>query len=183
MPFCKKSCVSPELAQGSESLLGSVTVALSGRSLHSPVGGAALTSSVVFQEWALTKEKSVKHMDLCLTVVDRAPGSVIKLQGCRENDTRQVGRPCPSAQTPPPPPTALTAAQLSHVQLPCRAWAPAGRRLRPSWSSWRAASTPCIPCWVDVGSGRSCSEGRSAAPVHRLWQRAFRPLPLQEAPP
>ncbi|XP_073735166.1 polypeptide N-acetylgalactosaminyltransferase 2 isoform X1 [Callorhinus ursinus] len=41
------------------------------------------------QEWALTKEKSVKHMDLCLTVVDRAPGSVIKLQGCRENDTRQ----------------------------------------------------------------------------------------------
>uniref|UniRef100_A0A452QHH4 Polypeptide N-acetylgalactosaminyltransferase n=1 Tax=Ursus americanus TaxID=9643 RepID=A0A452QHH4_URSAM len=81
--------LSPELAQGSESLLGSVTVALSGRSLHSPVGGAALTSSVVFQEWALTKEKSVKHMDLCLTVVDRAPGSVIKLQGCRENDTRQ----------------------------------------------------------------------------------------------
>lgn len=43
-----------------------------------------------FQEWALTKEKSVKHMDLCLTVVDRAPGSLIKLQGCRENDSRQV---------------------------------------------------------------------------------------------
>lgn len=43
------------------------------------------------QEWALTKEKSVKHMDLCLTVVDRAPGSLIKLQGCRENDSRQVG--------------------------------------------------------------------------------------------
>ncbi|GAB5578379.1 polypeptide N-acetylgalactosaminyltransferase 2 isoform X1 [Prionailurus iriomotensis] len=41
------------------------------------------------QEWALTKEKSVKHMDLCLTVVDRTPGSVIKLQGCRENDSRQ----------------------------------------------------------------------------------------------
>uniref|UniRef100_A0A1D5RJN4 Polypeptide N-acetylgalactosaminyltransferase n=1 Tax=Macaca mulatta TaxID=9544 RepID=A0A1D5RJN4_MACMU len=41
------------------------------------------------QEWALTKEKSVKHMDLCLTVVDRAPGSLIKLQGCRENDSRQ----------------------------------------------------------------------------------------------
>ena len=45
---------------------------------------------LVFQEWALTKEKSVKHMDLCLTVVDRAPGSLIKLQGCRENDSRQV---------------------------------------------------------------------------------------------
>uniref|UniRef100_A0A8C5MU84 Polypeptide N-acetylgalactosaminyltransferase n=1 Tax=Leptobrachium leishanense TaxID=445787 RepID=A0A8C5MU84_9ANUR len=41
------------------------------------------------QEWALTKDKSVKHMDLCLTVVDRAPGSLIKLQGCRENDSRQ----------------------------------------------------------------------------------------------
>lgn len=41
------------------------------------------------QEWALTKEKSVKHMDLCLTVVDRAPGALVKLQGCRENDSRQ----------------------------------------------------------------------------------------------
>jgi polypeptide N-acetylgalactosaminyltransferase len=44
----------------------------------------------VFQEWALTKEKSVKHMDLCLTVVDRSPGSLVRLQGCRENDSRQV---------------------------------------------------------------------------------------------
>lgn len=42
------------------------------------------------KEWALTKDKSVKHMDLCLTVVDRTPGSLIKLQGCRENDSRQV---------------------------------------------------------------------------------------------
>uniref|UniRef100_A0A4W3GVX1 Polypeptide N-acetylgalactosaminyltransferase n=1 Tax=Callorhinchus milii TaxID=7868 RepID=A0A4W3GVX1_CALMI len=41
------------------------------------------------QEWALTKDKSVKHMDLCLTVVDRIPGSLIKLQGCRDNDSRQ----------------------------------------------------------------------------------------------
>uniref|UniRef100_A0AAY4CHN8 Polypeptide N-acetylgalactosaminyltransferase n=1 Tax=Denticeps clupeoides TaxID=299321 RepID=A0AAY4CHN8_9TELE len=41
------------------------------------------------QEWALTKDKSVKHMDLCLTVVDRSAGSQIKLQGCRENDSRQ----------------------------------------------------------------------------------------------
>lgn len=29
-------------------------------------------------------------MDLCLTVVDRTAGSLIKLQGCRENDSRQV---------------------------------------------------------------------------------------------
>ncbi|XP_034080164.1 polypeptide N-acetylgalactosaminyltransferase 2 isoform X5 [Gymnodraco acuticeps] len=42
------------------------------------------------QEWALTKDKSVKHMDLCLTVVERTAGSLIKLQGCRENDSRQV---------------------------------------------------------------------------------------------
>ncbi|KAG9344338.1 hypothetical protein JZ751_011007 [Albula glossodonta] len=41
------------------------------------------------QEWALTKDKSVKHMDLCLTVVDRVAGSQIRLQGCRENDSRQ----------------------------------------------------------------------------------------------
>ncbi|XP_034080168.1 polypeptide N-acetylgalactosaminyltransferase 2 isoform X8 [Gymnodraco acuticeps] len=41
------------------------------------------------QEWALTKDKSVKHMDLCLTVVERTAGSLIKLQGCRENDSRQ----------------------------------------------------------------------------------------------
>ena len=59
-------------------------------SFHSPVHSMPLTSGFVFQEWALTKEKSVKHMDLCLTVVDRAPGSLIKLQGCRENDSRQV---------------------------------------------------------------------------------------------
>uniref|UniRef100_A0A4W4E688 Polypeptide N-acetylgalactosaminyltransferase n=1 Tax=Electrophorus electricus TaxID=8005 RepID=A0A4W4E688_ELEEL len=41
------------------------------------------------QEWALTKDKSVKHMDLCLTVVERTASSQIKLQGCRENDSRQ----------------------------------------------------------------------------------------------
>lgn len=45
---------------------------------------------VFVKEWALTKDKSVKHMDLCLTVVDRTAGSLIKLQGCRENDSRQV---------------------------------------------------------------------------------------------
>lgn len=46
------------------------------------------------QEWALTKDKAVKHMDLCLTVVDRTAGSQIKLQGCRENDSRQVSMLC-----------------------------------------------------------------------------------------
>lgn len=42
------------------------------------------------KEWALTKDKSVKHMDLCLTVVERTAASIIKLQACRENDARQV---------------------------------------------------------------------------------------------
>ena len=56
------------------------------------------------QEWALTKEKSVKHMDLCLTVVDRAPGSLIKLQGCRENDSRQVGASRDEPKPAPPAP-------------------------------------------------------------------------------
>lgn len=42
----------------------------------------------------------MKHMDLCLTVVDRAPGSLIKLQGCRENDSRQVRCPPRGAPTP-----------------------------------------------------------------------------------
>jgi hypothetical protein len=32
-------------------------------------------------------------MDLCLTVVDRTAGSQIKMQGCRENDSRQVSEP------------------------------------------------------------------------------------------
>uniref|UniRef100_A0A4W5RMS1 Polypeptide N-acetylgalactosaminyltransferase n=1 Tax=Hucho hucho TaxID=62062 RepID=A0A4W5RMS1_9TELE len=50
------------------------------------------------QEWALTKDKSVKHMDLCLTVVDRTAGSQIKLQGCRENDSRQVSEPSTTDQ-------------------------------------------------------------------------------------
>lgn len=35
----------------------------------------------------------MKHMDLCLTVVDRVAGSLIKLQGCRDNDSRQVRDP------------------------------------------------------------------------------------------
>lgn len=47
-------------------------------------------ASSFVKEWALTKDKSVKHMDLCLTVVDRTASSLIKLQGCRENDSRQV---------------------------------------------------------------------------------------------
>lgn len=49
-----------------------------------------LFACIFIKEWALTKDKSVKHMDLCLTVVDRTAGSLIKLQGCRENDSRQV---------------------------------------------------------------------------------------------
>ena len=105
-----KSFAGPELAGAPEacslraSLLGPFLAASSSHGLSPDLG-------FVLQEWALTKEKSVKHMDLCLTVVDRAPGSLIKLQGCRENDSRQVGAsgddpepalPCPRAGRPGP---------------------------------------------------------------------------------
>lgn len=124
--FSKKSRVGPEAARGARDLCSAAGPCPSrAPSLH-PVRGAALTPCAVFQEWALTKEKSVKHMDLCLTVVDRAPGSVVKLQGCRENDTRQVGRPCPSAQPSRVPPVASTT--CSFVPSGC----PVGPRL---WSA------------------------------------------------
>uniref|UniRef100_A0A8C4WYK1 Polypeptide N-acetylgalactosaminyltransferase n=1 Tax=Eptatretus burgeri TaxID=7764 RepID=A0A8C4WYK1_EPTBU len=41
------------------------------------------------QEWAFTREKTLKHMDLCLTVTERIPGGLLKLQGCRADDGRQ----------------------------------------------------------------------------------------------
>lgn len=100
-----KSFAGPELAGAPEacslhaSLLGPF---LAASSPHGPSPDLGF----VLQEWALTKEKSVKHMDLCLTVVDRAPGSLIKLQGCRENDSRQVGaggdNPKPDRPAPGP---------------------------------------------------------------------------------
>lgn len=70
-----------------------------GESLHPNSRRSRSVDTVIFtytcfffflKEWALTKDKSVKHMDLCLTVVDRTAGSLIRLQGCRENDSRQV---------------------------------------------------------------------------------------------
>uniref|UniRef100_A0A4W5JIV9 Polypeptide N-acetylgalactosaminyltransferase n=1 Tax=Hucho hucho TaxID=62062 RepID=A0A4W5JIV9_9TELE len=50
-------------------------------------------------KWYLENDKSVKHMDLCLTVVDRTAGSQIKMQGCRENDSRQVSEPSTESRT------------------------------------------------------------------------------------
>lgn len=103
-----KSFAGPELAGAPEacslhaSLLGPF---LAASSPHGPSPDLGF----VLQEWALTKEKSVKHMDLCLTVVDRAPGSLIKLQGCRENDSRQVGA---SGDEPEPAPPCLRAGLL-----------------------------------------------------------------------
>ncbi|KAI8478844.1 Polypeptide N-acetylgalactosaminyltransferase 2 [Branchiostoma belcheri] len=41
------------------------------------------------QEWALTKDKSIRHSDLCLTVVNQNPGELLKLHGCQEKNTKQ----------------------------------------------------------------------------------------------
>lgn len=119
-------------------------------SLPSPACGMSLTSCFMFQEWALTKEKSVKHMDLCLTVVDRAPGSVIKLQGCRENDTRQVGRlhawAWPSCAPSMTSAAACTPSRLpalvSDVQPPCQSSPLLSTVSHPAGELLALASTP-----------------------------------------
>lgn len=119
-------------------------------SLPSPARGMSLTSCFMFQEWALTKEKSVKHMDLCLTVVDRAPGSVIKLQGCRENDTRQVGRLHAWDRPSCAPSVALAAARtpsrlpalVSDVQPPCQSSPLLSTVSHPAGELLALASTP-----------------------------------------
>ena len=47
------------------------------------------------QEWALTKTNFVRHRDMCLTLKDSAPGKPVAIEGCRDNDNKQVG--CPVA--------------------------------------------------------------------------------------
>lgn len=101
----------------------------------------------------------MKHMDLCLTVVDRAPGSLIKLQGCRENDSRQVGAgrgPAQQAQLPCPPRAWITAGMLGvhrrhlltravlrpRVEPLASAGMPEGRRARAGPSAGR------LPSWL-----------------------------------
>lgn len=34
------------------------------------------------QEWALTKNKAIRHMDMCLVLHVSQPGSVVKMEGC-----------------------------------------------------------------------------------------------------
>lgn len=115
---------------------------------------------VFVKEWALTKDKSVKHMDLCLTVVDRTAGSLIKLQGCRENDSRQV-KTLSSGQQP-----------ICNISAQCMFCMHAsccrllldrnGSRLSPtrSFVTWAVTSvwTAAVPGWED-------SLWRSAAPA------------------
>ena len=120
----------------------------------------------VLQEWALTKEKSVKHMDLCLTVVDRAPGSLIKLQGCRENDSRQVGagRGPAQAQLPVAPRAWITAGALGvhrrhlltravprpRVEPLASAGMPEGRGARAGASAGRSPSWLFLPLCIHL---------------------------------
>ncbi|XP_012939723.1 polypeptide N-acetylgalactosaminyltransferase 2 [Aplysia californica] len=42
------------------------------------------------QEFSLSKEGQIKHLDLCLTLVGTKPGSVVKLFQCRHNNNLQV---------------------------------------------------------------------------------------------
>lgn len=41
------------------------------------------------QEWALTKSHQIKHLDMCLTLVDTAPGNSVKLYQCNTANTYQ----------------------------------------------------------------------------------------------
>ena len=34
------------------------------------------------QEWALTKNQAIRHMDMCLALHGPKPGTVVKMQGC-----------------------------------------------------------------------------------------------------
>ena len=45
----------------------------------------------IFRNFHFTKEKLIKHADLCLTVSSRTAGSVIKLQACQGYNKNQVG--------------------------------------------------------------------------------------------
>lgn len=42
------------------------------------------------QEFSFTKDKLIKHSDLCLTVTDRKSGTPITLQGCQPHNVNQV---------------------------------------------------------------------------------------------
>lgn len=42
------------------------------------------------QEWALSKEKQVKHQRLCLTMEKKVENSLLRLRECNPNDFMQV---------------------------------------------------------------------------------------------
>lgn len=41
------------------------------------------------QEFSFTKDKMIKHSDLCLTLTERKPGTIITLQGCQSHNANQ----------------------------------------------------------------------------------------------
>ncbi|XP_064623435.1 polypeptide N-acetylgalactosaminyltransferase 2-like [Lineus longissimus] len=41
------------------------------------------------QEWSLTKREQIKHLDLCLTLVEPSPGSALKLFQCNNDNRNQ----------------------------------------------------------------------------------------------
>lgn len=119
--------------------------------------------SCLAKEWALTKDKSVKHMDLCLTVVDRTAGSLIKLQGCRENDSRQVSSHVAANSPRTTTPSGRVGRAAANVFVFFyRGFNRNGSRLSPTRSSVTWAAT-CA--WTAAAPGWAASPWRSATPA------------------
>lgn len=133
-------------------------------------------------------------MDLCLTVVDRTAGSLIKLQGCRENDSRQVrfGRTGTSIeQNRTLMCKALTTflIELHNLDLMLMSWNPCvcpllprnGNRLSPtrSFVTWAATSvwTAAAPGWADSlwRSAARASTSNGSSPSIYNHRGCYRP--------
>lgn len=44
----------------------------------------------IFKDWALTKDKSIKHLSMCITLKEEIKGSLLVLQECQFTETKQV---------------------------------------------------------------------------------------------
>lgn len=47
-------------------------------------------SRVLLQEWIVSRDNSIKHLDLCLTLADEVDGTAVKLTACNTASMRQV---------------------------------------------------------------------------------------------
>lgn len=126
-------------------------------------------------------------MDLCLTVVDRTAGSLIKLQGCRENDSRQVrfGRAGTSTEQSHTLTTFLTTwilCQCPEILVSSPLLLPRnGNRLSPTLSfvTWAVTSawTAAVPGWADSlwRSAARASTSNGSSPSIYNHRGCYRP--------